>query len=344
LLPRVRHLGAGRIANPISAVSWWKIVDNLRRSLVPVATFAALVAAALLLPPRGVLATMAFVAGVMAAVPLLTVFTDGLRKPTDVPFKAHGWATAEALGTQAARLLFSLVFIPYDAFVSLDAIVRTLARLLLTRRRLLEWKTASDAHSGVGEGAWGVLRAMLAAPALTLATGAALVVLRPTSLLPLSPLLALWLASPAVAWGLSRTLAPPPVHLSRRQRRFLHGVARRTWRYFETFVTEEDNWLPPDNVHERASDVVASRTSPTNIGIALLANLAAADFGYASVATLVGRTRKTLETLARLERYRGHFYNWYDTRSLKPLHPPYVSAVNSGNLLGHLLVLRSGLF
>ena len=156
------------------------------------------------------------------------------------------------------------------------------------------------------------------------------------------PLLYLWLVSPIVGWWLSRPIMPTPMRLSEGQRVFLEKLARRTWRYFEMFVTEQENWLPPDNFQEHPVPVIAPRTSPTNIGMALLANLAAYDFGYCSVARLVDRTQKTFETLGRMERYRGHFYNWYDTRSLKPLLPMYVSMVDSGNLAGHLLVLRQG--
>src|SRR5207237_7714193 len=138
-----------------------------------------------------------------------------------------------------------------------------------------------------------------------------------------------------VAWWLSRPLEAPAVRLSDRQLQFLEKLSRQTWRYFEVFVTDQENWLPPDNFQESPAPVIASRTSPTNTGMSLLANLAAYDFGYSSAAQLIDRTHKTFQTLARLERHRGHFYNWYDTRSLKPLPPLYVSTVDSGNLAGH---------
>src|SRR5690606_21098054 len=118
--------------------------------------------------------------------------------------------------------------------------------------------------------------------------------------------------------------------------------ARKTWRYFEEFVSAEDNWLPPDNVQQESNQVIASRTSPTNIGMALNADLAAYDFGYCSAARLLQRTQQTFASLERLERYRGHFFNWYDTRTRTPLYPRYVSMVDSGNLIGNLLVLSGG--
>ncbi len=124
---------------------------------------------------------------------------------------------------------------------------------------------------------------------------------------------------------------------------FLRNLSRRTWAFFETFVGPEDHWLPPDNYQEHPVGVIAHRTSPTNMGLALLANLSAYDFGYISAAQLIERTANALSTMKTLERHRGHFYNWYDTQSLKPLPPLYISTVDSGNLAGHLLTLRAGL-
>jgi len=343
LLPRVRRLGGESAPNPIAAVSWWKILDNLRRSLVPIATLVLLLASFLLLAPRDVVAVMRFVVVAFGAVSLLSLLADFARKPTALALSTHLWVIVGAAGTQTSRLLLTLAFIPYDAYVSFDAIARTVGRLLFLRRRLLEWTTASDAQRGSYTTLARFLAAMLVAPALTVETVAFIVRDRPTSLSPAAPLLGLWLASPAIAWWLSRTLALPSVRLSPRQRRFLQKLSRKNWRFFETFVTSDDNWLPPDNVQEHTTLAVTSRTSPTNIGMALLANLSAADFGYVSVAHLLERTQHTVTTLTRMERYRGHFFNWYDTRTLEPLHPHYVSTVDSGNLVGHLLVLRSGL-
>jgi cyclic beta-1,2-glucan synthetase len=343
LLPWVPRLAAGRVENPISALSWWKIFDNLRRSLVPIAMLVLLVSCWLLAEERlGVDATV-FVLALIGVVPLIAVLSDLVRKPPELPPTAHLRATAGALGKHLAQCLFTLVFLPYDAYISVDAIVRTLVRVLWTKKNLLEWKTASSAERGAPEDLAGFFRTMWFAPVV--AGGATLSVglLHPELLAVVLPLTGLWFASPAAAWWLSRPLPPPPIRLSSEQRVFLGTLARRTWRYFEVFVTAEENWLPPDNFQEHPAPVIASRTSPTNIGLALLANLAACDFGYCSVGRLLARTQQTLDTLDRMTRYRGHFYNWYDTRSLSPLRPLYVSTVDSGNLAGHLLVLRSGL-
>jgi cyclic beta-1,2-glucan synthetase len=342
LLPWVPRLAAGRVDNPISALSVWKIFDNLRRSLVPIAMLALLLSCWLLAAPLGVAATL-FVLVVIGAVPLLSGITDLVRKPTEFPLAAHLRSTADAAGKQLAQFLFTLAFLPYDAYVSLDAITRTLARVFWTKKKLLEWKTASSAERGAQAGLAGFFHTMCAAPAIAAAAMLLVLVCRPDSLVVVLPLVALWSVSPVIAWWLSRPLAKPPIRLSDEQRVFLEKLSRRTWRFFETFVTAEENWLPPDNYQEHPDPVVASRTSPTNIGLALLANLSACDFGYCSAGQFLDRTRKTLDTLSRLDRNRGHFYNWYNTRSLEPLRPQYVSTVDSGNLLGHLLVLRTGL-
>jgi cyclic beta-1,2-glucan synthetase len=343
LLPWVPRLAAGRVENPISALSWWKIFDNLRRSLVPIAMFVLLLTAWLLAGPGVGTAATVFVLAVIGTVPLLSTLSDLPRKPRDLPLMVHLRVTVGSLGKQAAQLLFTLVFLPYDAYISFDAIARTLVRVLWTRKNLLEWKTASSAERGAPDALAGFYRTMWFSPAAAALTTLAVSLLRPELLATVLPLTGLWLASPAVAWWLSRPLTPPPIRLSSQQRDFLGMLSRRTWRYFEAFVTAEENWLPPDNFQEHPAPVIASRTSPTNIGLALLANLAACDFGYCTVGRLLERTEQTLDTLGRMERYRGHFYNWYDTRSLKPLRPHYVSTVDSGNLAGHALVLRSGL-
>ena len=290
----------------------------------------------------GITATL-FVVTVVSAVPLLAVFHELLRKPVELPLWTHLRVTVHGAGNQLIQVLFTLTFLPYDALISFDAIVRTLVRVYWTRKNLLEWKTSSDANRSARSGLPGFFQSMWVGPTVAAAAGLALA-LGQSTLLPLvAPLLGLWLVSPLVAWWLSRPLAATPVRLLNSQRVFLGKLSRRTWRFFETFVTAEENWLPPDNFRENAGHAVASRTSPTNIGMALLADLAAHDFGYCSAGRLLDRTQKTLATLARMERYRGHFYNWYDTRSLKPLPPRYVSTVDSGNLAGDLLVLRGGL-
>ena len=342
LLPRVPGADSRWTQNPISGLSKWKIFDNLRRSLVPLAMLM-LLCFPWLLPWQWFSEGATFVAiAVVAAIPILAGAADLARKPLDLPFGMHLRALAPGVVRRAAQVLFTLVFIPYDAYISLDSITRTLIRLFWTHRRLLEWTTSSDAEMGARTDLWGHFRSMWVGPTLAVIVLALMTLTQPSHLLFSGPILGLWLASPLIAWWLSRPIQVREPHLSEGQVVFLRNLARRTWRYFEAFVTAEENWLPPDNFQEHPAVRIASRTSPTNIGMALLANLSAYDFGFCSADRLLNRTQKTFETMDRMERYRGHFYNWYDTRSLEVLPPRYVSTVDSGNLAGYLLVLRRG--
>ena len=343
LFPSVPDSGKERVDNPISVLSKWKIFDNLRRSLVPVAMMLLLLGSWLLASRPLATSLTLFVLLVVGLVPLLQTLWDLIRKPTEVRFQAHLRLTGYAFLSRVAQFLFSFVFLPYDAFISVDAIMRTLVRMTWTRTRLLEWTTASDAERTASGNLLHFCNSMWILPGIAVASALVLTLWRSQNLPPAAALLCLWFVAPLCAWWLSRPLHRRAIGLTSRQRQFLGKAARRTWRYFETFVTAEENWLPPDNFQEYPLLATAARTSPTNIGMALLADLTAYDFGYCSVSRVVDRITKAFGTLKRMEQHRGHFYNWYDTRSLQPLQPRYISMVDSGNLAGHLLVLRMGL-
>lgn len=343
LLPSIRANHSSLVRNPITALSWWKIFDNLRRSLMPIAIVALLLCTWLFASSSAALATTWFVVLVVASPRIMAALIDFAFKPTDLSVATHLHSAISALVRPVAQSLFSLIFLPYDVKVSCDAIVRTLVRVHWTKRRLLEWRTSSDSELHASSRLIGFWRTMSVAPLVAIVAFSCIGLFNPGALAAATPLLLLWFASPAIAWWLSRSIPAPIVRLKDPQRRFLRNMARRTWRYFEVFVTAEGNWLPPDNVHVNPREFVAYRTSPTNIGMALLADLAATDFGYCSVPRLLTRTRNTFCTLTRLEKHRGHFFNWYDTKSLLPLLPRYVSTVDSGNLAGHLRVMAAGL-
>ena len=343
LLPRVPGPDARRIANPLSGLSQWKILDNLRRSLVPAALLLLLLGNWMLLPDLGATGPL-LVLSIITLPAWLSAAVELFRKPREVSLALHLRGLVGSSGRQLGQALLTFVFLPYDAFISLDAIGRTLVRLLFTRKRLLEWQTASDAERTARSGLAGFYATMWIAPVVALACGSFLALTQPSQLPLAAPILGLWLASPWIAWRISQPIEPSAVpELKPKQLAFLRRTARKTWRFFETFVTAQEHWLPPDNFQEEPVPVVASRTSPTNMGLALLANLAACDFGYLSVGQLLRRTQDALGAMQRLERHRGHFFNWYDTRTLKPLLPLYVSSVDSGNLAGHLLTLSPGL-
>ncbi len=342
LLPRVPGSDARRIANPLSVLSQWKIFDNLRRSVVPIALVFLMVGGWLLLPELGGQGSLLVVA-VIALPGLLAALVSVIRKPSDLPWMMHFQVSAGSLGRQCGQIFLTLAFLPYDAFVSLDAIGRTWLRLLVTHKRLLEWQTSSDSEKTTRADLIGFYVTMWIAPVVALVWGFVLVTQYPEHFRLALPILGLWLVAPWIAWWISQPIESLTPDLTEEQLTFLRHTARKTWRFFETFVTAQENWLPPDNFQELPAPIIASRTSPTNMGLALLAYLAARDFGYLSTGGMINRTRDTLATMQRLERHRGHFYNWYDTRTLRPLLPLYVSSVDSGNLAGHLLTLGSGL-
>ncbi|MFZ6748185.1 GH36-type glycosyl hydrolase domain-containing protein [Undibacterium sp. Ren11W] len=343
-VPGGRDANTGKITrcrNPLSSLSRWKLFDNLRRSVVPIAL------TALLLIGWTVLPSSWFWSASALAILLIPAFCSFifhlLKRPEDVLLRQHLSGVMRATNQHSIQAALTLAFLPYEAWFNLDAIIRTQWRILFSRRRLLEWKPSSETNRQSVNGLRSYLKQMWVAPSLALATAIYLFSEKPMALTAAAPILLLWLASPFVAYWISRPIARRPAHLTEEQKIFLASLSRKTWLFFETYVTEKDNWLPPDNVQEYPVAAVARRTSPTNIGVSLLANLAAYDFAYITAGQMITRTKNTLQTMAKLERYQGHFYNWYDTQYLTPLHPIYVSAVDSGNLAGHLLTLRPGL-
>ena len=339
LLPRVPDSHGHWRKNPITFLSKWKIFDNLRRSLVPVsATLLLLVGWKLESHPP--VFTLLVVATFILPT-LFASFASAVRKPKDEPITYHISSSIQLTLIHLLQSFLDLVFLPYDAYVSFDSVVRSLSRLFVTRNRLLEWRSAAESASPTG--LWTFYISMIFAPAWAVTTWIYLGSSGWPTLKPAIPFLVVWILSPAIADLLSRPLSEDEAALTDSQLDYLRRISRKTWRYFETFVGPTDNWLPPDNFQETPTTVIAHRTSPTNIGLSLLANLAATDFGYISARSLVQRTQNTFETLDKMERFRGHFYNWYDTLTLKPLLPLYVSTVDSGNLSAMLLTLAPGL-
>jgi cellobiose phosphorylase len=342
---RVPANNAGRQSNPLSTLAQWKLFDNLRRSLVPASLVILFLLGWIIFPAAwwwtgGVI-------GLLVIAPLIAALLDLLRKPDEVLLRQHFAAVADSLLRHGKQLIFELACLPYEALFSLDAIVRTTWRMLISRRRLLEWNPSSEVDRQLSRPDRNSLaatyRTMWVGPLISAVLAIYLTGFAPEILPIAAPILLLWICSPALAWWISHPLSRHKASLSVEQRLFLRALSRRTWAFFDNFVGPDDNWLPPDNFQEYRVASIAHRTSPTNIGMALLANFSAYDFGYIQAGKLVDRNMHTLATMAQLERYRGHFYNWYDTQTLQPLLPKYISTVDSGNLAGHLLTLRAGL-
>lgn len=341
LLPRVPGAGNLSETNPLSLLSRWKLFDNLRRSLVPSSLTILFLTGWTVLSPAWFWTLTAL--AIVFIPPFIATLVEMLRRPDDVPLWQHLTAAISPTTRQLAESAFGLACLPYEAFFTLDAIFRTLMRLTFTHRNLLAWNPSGNLRGNRRTDLLGVYFRMVSAPVVAIVATAYLLSARTDSLVVAWPILLGWLFSPAIAWWIGLPLDRQTIKLTSDQNLFLHKIARKTWAFFETFVCMKENWLPPDNVQEYPVARVAHRTSPTNMGLSLLANLAAHDFGYMQSGELIERTRNTLATMQKLDRHRGHLYNWYDTQTLRPLPPRYISTVDSGNLAGHLLTLNPGL-
>jgi cyclic beta-1,2-glucan synthetase len=346
LWPRVpvKRDDAGRLhyeKNPLSVLSRWKLFDNLRRSLVAPALTLLTLIGWIGLPLAW------FWSGIVLAVMLMpaccALLLNLIRKPADIRLQQHIAASLAMLGTQLVHAGLAISLMPYESWYQLDAIIRTQWRLHVSGKHLLEWNSSGDANVHAGNRLSSYYAAMWQSPLLALAVAIYLYLCHPGALAAAAPILLLWWLAPMIVFRISQPITRRAPHLSDAQQTYLHSLARKTWLFFETYIGPANNWLPPDNIQEHPVEVLARRTSPTNIGLSLLANLTAYDFGYIPGGQLLERTRNTFQTMAALERHQGHFYNWYDTQYLHPLPPAYVSTVDSGNLAGHLLTLVPGL-
>ena len=343
IVGRARDATGRRSRTGLPGIARWKMIDNLRRSLSAPLTLATLVAA-WTLPSVS--------AGIWSAFVLAALDRPaGAARPGGTAAATAAASRSAATSGPSARTSpwpwprwgSSITLLAHQAWLMVDAIVRTLARLIVTRRSLLEWTTAAQAKASHDLEPRRVLppdgrrrrdRARRGGPRPRWRSRA-----RPGS------------RRRSSASGCSRRSSPggsacrpanrPPSSSRPRTRAALRLTARRTWRFFETFVTPAEHALPPDNFQDDPEPLIAHRTSPTNIGMYLLATVTARDLGWIGTLEMVERLEATLATIARLERFRGHLYNWYDTRDLHRLEPAYVSSVDSGNLVGHLLTLSN---
>ena len=342
LAGQVRDGQGNRTATRMAPLNWWKVFDNLRRSLVPPSYLILFVAGWLFLPFGQ--AWSAVLLSLILLPELLPLTGLLFRGATTLPALGHLEAFAVELERRLGRTALWLALLPFESQVAIDAAIRSWWRMLVTHRRLLEWQTAAEAEQAASSALLPVLRRMWIGPALAVAVGLLLPLEHQGDAIWASvPLLWLWALSPVLVWWVSRPAENLATVVSTSDLRFLRGIARRTWSYFETFLPDGERWLIPDNVQTAGEPLVAHRTSPTNLGLSLLANLSAHDLGYLSRAGLLDRTSRTLTAMEGLERHRGHFLNWYDTRDGAALLPRYVSTVDSGNLVGHLRVLASAL-
>ncbi len=329
---RVPRRDGSLVRNPLSSVSRFKVADNLRRSALPIFTFLSiflgLVTGARAMTAAAIIAVVSTLSGLLLTSAELIVRHDGSTRAR------YQSAIVSGVAAVSMRVVIRLMLLPAEAWIQFTAIVTALYRMTVSKKRLLAWVTASDAERRHGNTLGVNYKKLAACPA----AGAALILLAAN---PAAGAVGLvWIFTPAYAWALSREIRRERA-ISSIDRSFLISCAGDIWRYFEDNLTPEDNFLPPDNVQEEPSLGPAHRTSPTNIGLALLSAVAASELGLIPESRARELTLNTLSSVERMEKWRGHLYNWYDTRSLAPLEPRYVSTVDSGNLLGCLVALKS---
>jgi cyclic beta-1,2-glucan synthetase len=338
LFSRVPDESGKLVRNPISLVSQWKIFDNLRRSLVEPATFLLLVLGWLVLPGKPVYWTLATIA--ILFVPAWFRFLFDLVRAAVERKSAIARDALNSLFTANVSVFLTLTFLAHQMLLSFDAVIRTFIRRLVTGRRLLEWETAAEAELGQQKRT-PVDTYMNWVPVLAVGLGFVLRFARKGAWASALPILILWAGSKLISFWLNRPHHAVRKLTSQRDDSFLRRAAIRTWRYFAEFSTEEHNWLIPDNLQE-APPSIAARVSPTNLGFLLNARQVACEFGYLTVSEFAEQTLRTLDTTLNLPKFRGHLLNWYDTRTLTPLAPAFVSSVDSGNLLASLWTLHQG--
>ncbi|MBC7435495.1 MAG: carbohydrate-binding protein, partial [Bdellovibrionales bacterium] len=323
----------------LRAINRWKMFDNLRRSLVAPASLALLVLAMAtnIVSP---LASLLLVLAAFGAGPIMGSVA-GFAPSRDDLARLHFYRAA---AVEFARAIWGGLWLMAQllqlALMALDAISRAIWRMAVSHRHLLQWTTASAAQACAKSSFKALLRKHWGTSFMALSLlGALLAAHTPVPFLA-TFLCLVWAATPVWTWWVSRPRPPGrDAALTPHDQAYLEGIARDSWRLFERCVTAEDNHLPPDNLQTVPQDMVAHRTSPTNIGLYLLSTACARSFGWVTTTQMLGRMEATLATLQKLERHRGHFLNWYDTQSCQPLWPMYVSTVDSGNLSGHLLAV-----
>ena len=328
-----------RINNDLSLLDRWKIIDNLRRSLVSPALLLFFLCGWMILPGSAWLWTLLAVAtpGVYLLTEVIGIFSQALRL-------RYLSGIGRRVSERSGRWLLTVTFLVSDTVLSIDAVMRTIWRLFVSRRYLLQWRSTALVASVTSQAgprlvAW---KLMWPSTFLALLLGAVLWFFYHDSMLPAAPVLLLWLLAPEIAIFMGRSRSQRREQLDDHDRRLLKHLSRRTWHFFETFAGPEDNWLPPDNFQEDPRGAVAHRTSPTNIGLLMTSSLMAHDAGFIGSNDFVIRMRNALDTLQRMKSYRGHLLNWYNTQTLQPLEPQYVSTVDSGNLAVCLIALKQG--
>ena len=307
----------------LSGISKWKVIDNMRRSVTPIILSVMLAISIRWLP----------IVLLVLSLQLL-ISTIKWVFSSDIGGRKHLHSTV-IYGLRGAlyQVIFLFVTLPHSAYMALDAIIRTLWRVGISKKNLLQWTTAAESERGMRKSLWAEYRRMW----VSVIFGGLLIYFGGNYLG------ALWVIAPIITWAMSKEKKRADLKISQEDEHILRQLARRTWQYYEDFVNEKTNWLVPDNYQENPPNGVAMRTSPTNIGMHMAAAISAYDFGFISQRKLVEILGRIMDSIDRMEKWNGNLYNWYDIGNLEPLHPKYVSSVDSGNFLCYVMVVIQGL-
>jgi len=341
LFKTVRNRRGERVENPLSSLAKWKILDNLRRSLVPVTQLLILILGLTILPGN----SLGWVALTIITIGF-PVFIESINFLISKSYKAvrENINGDIIYGIKSplyqAGLLF--VFLPHEAYIMLDAIVRTLYRIFISKNHLLEWVTAADVERSLANDIKSSIKRMRVSIVISLLVIVLAAYSNPQNVFLAVLIGILWTVSPIIAFNISKGTVDK-IELKDEDIKLLRRIARKTWAYYEDFANENENYLPPDNFQEVPDNGIAHRTSPTNIGFLLISILSARDFGYISAIDLLDSLNNTLSTIENLETWKGHLFNWYNTETLEVLRPFYISTVDSGNYIGYLITLKEGL-
>ncbi|OLP53975.1 protein ndvB [Rhizobium rhizosphaerae] len=329
-------------SNGLSMLGRWKMYDNLRRSLIPIAWVIASVMGWYYMEPTDALIWQIVLIFSLFVAPTLSLFNSILPRRNDIVARAHLHAVLSEVRAANAQVALRIVFIAHGAAMMADAIVRAIYRTFVSRKLMLEWRTAAQVQSSSSGSVADYYRSMWTAPVIA-AVSVLIAAVSDTGLPYIGlPFVAIWALSPAIAWLVSQSAeTEDQLVVSEESKAELRLIARRTWRYYDEFVTEKQSFLPPDNFQEIPHPILAERTSPTNIGVYLLSVMSARDFGWIGFEETVRRLEETIGTLDAMPKFRGHLFNWYTTNPLAPMEPRYISAVDSGNLAGHLIAVSS---
>jgi cellobiose phosphorylase len=332
----------GKNRNPLNLLSKWKIFDNLRRSLNFLFLTIFFVAGLFLLPGSWWIWIGATL-GILAFQIYVNLSSDLLNRPARVGWQLYMEKVIDNLKINSVQTISTVIIFPHQAFNQLDAVLKSLFRLFISKKGLLEWETASYSEGESPNSLNSYFRLMLISVLLGVFIFVTAIVIAPSYLWFVTPIFVLWAGSPFYVWYISQPIKKRVTVVSDKDRQRLRMYARRTWFYFERFVNEEHNWLPPDNYQEDPPLPVVEKTSPTNMGLGLVSNQAAYNMGYITIGKLLERQQKSLHAINELEKYKGHFFNWYETRLGEVLDPRYISTVDSGNLAASLIVIKEAI-